>query len=51
MTWTNWAGNQSCEARVSAPASEAEVVEEVRRAIASGDRPCARPGPAIRSLP
>ncbi len=36
MTWTNWAGNQSCEARVAAPADEAEVVAEVRRAIAAG---------------
>ena len=36
MSWSNWAGNQSCEARVVAPADEAEVVEEVRRAIARG---------------
>jgi FAD/FMN-containing dehydrogenase len=36
MTWTNWAGNQTCEARVSAPASEAGVIEEVRRALAAG---------------
>ena len=36
MTWTNWAGNQSCEARVAAPADEAEVIAEVRRAIEAG---------------
>jgi FAD/FMN-containing dehydrogenase len=36
MTWTNWAGNQSFAARVVAPASESEVVDEVRRAIANG---------------
>jgi FAD/FMN-containing dehydrogenase len=35
-TWTNWAGNQSCHARVAAPASEQEVVEEVRAARATG---------------
>ncbi|HET6173571.1 MAG TPA: D-arabinono-1,4-lactone oxidase [Gaiellales bacterium] len=37
MSWTNWAGNQSCSpARVVAPASEDEVVQEVRRALADG---------------
>jgi FAD/FMN-containing dehydrogenase len=36
VTWTNWAGNQSCPARVVTPASEAEVVGEVRRALAAG---------------
>ena len=25
MAWTNWAGNQSCAARVATPASEDEV--------------------------
>jgi FAD/FMN-containing dehydrogenase len=35
-TWTNWVGNQSFAARVVAPASEDEVVEHVRAAIASG---------------
>jgi FAD/FMN-containing dehydrogenase len=41
VTWTNWAGNQSCPARVVQPASEDEVVAEVRRALAarSGLRP------------
>jgi FAD/FMN-containing dehydrogenase len=36
VTWANWAGNQSCAARVATPASEAEVVAEVRRALAAG---------------
>ena len=36
MTWTNWAANQSCAARVVTPADEDEVVAEVRRAIANG---------------
>ena len=36
MAWTNWAGNQSCAARVATPASEDEVVAEVRRALADG---------------
>jgi FAD/FMN-containing dehydrogenase len=36
VTWTNWAGNHSCQARVAAPASEQEVVAEVRRALAAG---------------
>jgi FAD/FMN-containing dehydrogenase len=36
MSWSNWAGNQSCPARVSTPASEDEVVAEVRRASADG---------------
>jgi FAD/FMN-containing dehydrogenase len=36
VSWTNWAGNQSCPARVATPASEAEVVDEVRRALANG---------------
>ena len=35
-TWTNWAGNQSFAAHVEAPASEDEVVEHVRAAIARG---------------
>jgi FAD/FMN-containing dehydrogenase len=35
VTWTNWAGNQSCPARVCTPAGEDEVVAEVRRALAS----------------
>lgn len=35
-TWTNWAGNQSCTARLAAPASEREVVEQVRAALATG---------------
>jgi FAD/FMN-containing dehydrogenase len=35
-TWSNWAGNQSFEARVASPASEEEVVEHVRRALANG---------------
>jgi FAD/FMN-containing dehydrogenase len=41
VTWTNWAGNQSCPARVATPASEDEVVDEVRRALVarSGVRP------------
>ena len=34
--WTNWVGNQTFAADVAAPASEAEVVELVRRAIAAG---------------
>jgi FAD/FMN-containing dehydrogenase len=34
VTWTNWVGNQSCAARVARPASEGEVVDEVRRAAA-----------------
>jgi FAD-linked oxidoreductase len=34
--WTNWVGNQTFAAEVAAPASEAEVVECVRRAIAAG---------------
>jgi FAD/FMN-containing dehydrogenase len=36
MTWTNWAANQSCAARVVTPADEHEVLAEVRRAIANG---------------
>ena len=36
MTWTNWAENQTCAARVVTPASEEEVVAEVRRALAEG---------------
>jgi FAD/FMN-containing dehydrogenase len=41
VSWTNWAGNQSCPARVGMPASEDDVVDEVRRALAarSGVRP------------
>ena len=35
-TWTNWVGNQSFAAHVAAPASEDEVVEHVRAAIANG---------------
>ena len=35
-TWTNWFGNQSFSAGVVTPAGEDEVVEHVRRAIASG---------------
>ncbi|MDX6620981.1 MAG: hypothetical protein QOK36_3367 [Gaiellales bacterium] len=34
--WTNWVGNQSFAAHLAAPASEDEVVEYVRSAIASG---------------
>ena len=34
--WTNWVGNQSFPAHVATPASEDEVVEHVRRALASG---------------
>lgn len=34
--WTNWAGNQSCAAGVARPASEEDVVEHVRRALADG---------------
>jgi FAD/FMN-containing dehydrogenase len=34
--WTNWVGNQSFAAEIAAPASEAEVVEHVRRAAAAG---------------
>jgi FAD/FMN-containing dehydrogenase len=37
VTWSNWAGNQSFAARVVMPASEDEVVAEVRRALAEGD--------------
>ena len=48
MSWTNWAGNQSCEARVATPAGEAEVVEEVRRAIANGS--CVRAAGAGHSF-
>ncbi len=36
MTWTNWVGNQSFPARVVTPASEDEVVGEVRRALTEG---------------
>jgi FAD/FMN-containing dehydrogenase len=36
MNWTNWAGNQSFEARVVAPVSEDEVISEVRSALAHG---------------
>jgi FAD/FMN-containing dehydrogenase len=36
MTWTNWAANQSCAARVVTPADEDAVLAEVRRAIANG---------------
>jgi FAD/FMN-containing dehydrogenase len=36
VTWTNWAENQTCAARVVTPASEDEVVAEVRRALAAG---------------
>jgi FAD/FMN-containing dehydrogenase len=36
MSWTNWAGNQSFDARVAVPASEDDVVAEVRRALADG---------------
>jgi FAD/FMN-containing dehydrogenase len=36
VTWTNWAGNQSCPARVVTPASEDGVVAEVRRALGEG---------------
>jgi FAD/FMN-containing dehydrogenase len=41
MTWTNWVGSQSFRARVATPASEDEVVAEVRRALAerTGVRP------------
>jgi FAD/FMN-containing dehydrogenase len=41
MAWTNWAGNQSCGARVATPASEDEVTAEVRSALAerTGIRP------------
>jgi FAD/FMN-containing dehydrogenase len=35
-TWSNWVGNQSCEARVASPAGEGEVVDHVRRALAEG---------------
>jgi len=35
-TWTNWVGNQSFAAEVAAPASEAAVIEHVRRAAAAG---------------
>ena len=34
--WTNWVGNQSFAADVATPGSEAEVVEHVRRALATG---------------
>ncbi len=34
--WANWAGNQSFACRVATPASEDEVVQHVRRAIAEG---------------
>jgi FAD-linked oxidoreductase len=34
VTWTNWAENQTCAARVVRPASEQDVVAEVRRALA-----------------
>ena len=36
MIWTNWAGNQSFQASVAAPASEDEVVSAVRSALADG---------------
>jgi FAD/FMN-containing dehydrogenase len=36
MIWTNWAGNQSFEASVAAPASEDDVVSAVRSALAAG---------------
>jgi FAD/FMN-containing dehydrogenase len=41
MAWTNWAGNQSCGARVVAPTGEDDVVQAVRRALAerTGVRP------------
>ena len=48
MTWTNWVGNQSCPARVVTPASEDEVVAEVRRALAN--RSCLRPAGAGHSF-
>jgi FAD/FMN-containing dehydrogenase len=48
MGWTNWAGNQSCAARVAAPASEDEVVRELRRALA--DRTGIRPAGAGHSF-
>jgi FAD/FMN-containing dehydrogenase len=35
-SWTNWAGNQSFQARVASPASEDEVAEHVRHALANG---------------
>ena len=48
MTWTNWVGNQSCPAPVVTPASEDEVVAEVRRALAN--RSCLRPAGAGHSF-
>ena len=48
MTWTNWVGNQSCPARVATPASEDEVVAEVRRAL--GERTGVRPAGAGHSF-
>jgi FAD/FMN-containing dehydrogenase len=39
VTWTNWAGNQSCRPRrVATPADEAEVAELVAAAARAGER-------------
>jgi FAD/FMN-containing dehydrogenase len=47
-TWTNWAGNQSCTARVETPVGEHEVAECVRAALARGE--CLRPAGAGHSF-
>ena len=48
MTWTNWAGNQSCPARVATPRAR---TRSSRRCVARwrAARACARPAPATRS--